>query len=256
MPSKDFNRLLQLHETRSLLQLPGDMIFAVLQLQGASDKTVSAVRTAQAAQSAVQLAEEAASFAVNGPQVVRLYCAQQKQFPGNVKSEVEFKTADFDAIGTENLPKDEARAKALQMAAQLYLNNEIHAIRDAVNEPAYVAGALSLSAEAAAGFRSVAKDLLLQSAETLKLEGHDVLAQKISALGADIRVTQVKIAPHEAMGELAWNYHKGGQNLMIVLSDERYLQTGGSYTRGLDKLKSLLSPQPTGGAAAVPAPKK
>lgn len=246
MPSKDFNRLVELTETRRVLQLPGDMIFAVLKLDQVSDRAVSAIRVAQAAEHVAQLASQAASFAASGPQSVRVHCERESIFPSRLQAETIFTEADFESIGAPDLPQTEMRAKALEMAAQLYLNNEIQAIRDAINDPADVGGALSLGADAASGFRSVAKGLLLQSAETLRQEGHADLARKVAALGWDIRTAQVKIAPYEVMAELLWNHHKGNQNLMTFLSDPRYLDDEGPYIKALEKLRVVLNPRAAG----------
>lgn len=210
--------------------------------------TKTALLVAQAAERAYALAEKAAEVAENRKATIGQYRKGKKTFQSDsIEGTVSYDDAVFKFVGSERDPAALKTAQSTWFAAQIYLNTEIIAIRDAVNEPDFLGGTLSMGVEYAAGLKQAAAQLYGDAATMMAKEGHDDAAAKLTTVAAALSKTfdadvAVKHMPAALLQTHLWNEGWACQQANIGAGGN-YHSVNEDYRARLSQIASLL-PQP------------
>ncbi|TNE28832.1 MAG: hypothetical protein EP349_07395 [Alphaproteobacteria bacterium] len=202
-----------------------------------SADTKTALLVAQAAERTLTLAEKAETLS---EQMQERREKKEKVPPDDY---VRYDDDVFKYVGSERDPQILQQAQGFWMAAQMLYNNEHEAVNGVINNPAYVANAMSQGVDSAQGFKRAAMDLFGKAGGILAQEGHKEAAEKLETLSKSLakKVQGDGPSPSKVMTNLAWDFGRGGQDLFIVLSDERYLERQ-PIEDVFDRLAKLTAP--------------
>ncbi|MCE9507711.1 MAG: hypothetical protein K8R48_05260 [Alphaproteobacteria bacterium] len=169
-------------------QATGEM---ALKLNVITPDTKTALLVAQAAERAYRLAEKAESYAQNHENLVGYYRKKNKGVATEKILLIDEKAVGvvgyddpvFKFVGSEKDPELLKAAQATWMGAQIYLNQEIHAINTA---GLGLDGEDSMGAKFADGFKKAAAAFYTQAARLLDQEGHTAAAEKLKAVSKEL----------------------------------------------------------------------
>ena len=221
-----------------------------LDLKVITPETKNALLVAQAAERTYALAEKAGAIAAKHNELIE---AKEKISTADV---VEHDNPVFKFVGSERDPEILQRAQGTWMAAQMLLNNEISSVNGHIASPYYVANDLTEGTAAAEGFKKAAAELYAEAGKLMAQQGHGDAAAKFTAVSKALAATAGDgPSPSETMYSLGWNFSRGSQDLMIILSDERYLEKQ-PIEAIFEKLQKLTAKKDGGpaGQGAAPAP--
>jgi hypothetical protein len=212
-----------------------------------SKETKTALLVAQAAERTARSTELGEKFAAN--QQTFIGSKNNPDFEKNGGKAITHK--DFQWVGSERDPEELKVAQATMMAAQAYINNELISIYHSINTPNAPDNSETLGHVAADGFRKKAAELYELSADMLKKEGHDEIAEKTRAAARDIK-RAIKHdnapTPNQTATE-ALTRHVLAVNEANNVAGEEVLSVNVPFAAALSKVVKLTTDKP-----AVSAP--
>jgi hypothetical protein len=227
MLSGKFNNAADIVRTREVLgMLPEDAEHFLLGDAQITEDTKTALLIAQAAERAYKLADRAGVYAQKHDVYVEHYKTINEGVHPQLRGFVNEKEAGvvayddpvFKFVGSEKDPEALKVAQATWMAAQMYMNHEIRAIKEAITHAELLGKAATTGAAYADGFKKFAGELYVLAAEMLDKDGHAAAAGKLEAVGK----AMVKYGVDNQ------NAPKPAQFLNHLLSQERGVKSANS----------------------------